>query len=78
MDGYKKRYNKYLFSYSRRNSLIDSDNYRGLALSSILGKVLAWVILLSCGDVLQTGDAQLGFKPKYPTPQCLFVAKEPI
>ena len=63
---------------NRRKSLNDSDNYRGIALSSILGKVLDWVILLSSGDALRTSDAQFGFKPKHSTSQCTFVAKETI
>ena len=41
-------------------------------LSSILGKVLDWVILFLCGGALQSSDAQLGFKPKHSTSQCTF------
>ena len=33
---------------NRRKSLNCSDNYRAIALSSILGKLLDWVILLYC------------------------------
>ena len=59
-------------------SLNDKDNYHGIALSSILGKVLDWVILISCGVALQSSDAQFGFKPNHSTSQCIFVAEEKI
>ena len=61
-----------------RNVLNYSDNYRGISLSSILGKVLDWVILVSCGDALQNSDAQFGFRPKHSMTQCTFVAEETI
>ena len=51
----------------RRKSLTDSDNYRAIALSSILGKLLDWVILLSCDKALSSNDSQFGFKPKHST-----------
>ncbi len=31
---------------NRRQSIVDSNNYRAITLSSIIGKVLDWVILL--------------------------------
>ena len=61
---------------NRRKSLNDSDNYRAIALSSILDKLLDWVILLSCA--LSSNDSQFGFKPKHSTSQYTFVVKETV
>ena len=61
-----------------RKSVNDSDNYRGIALSSVLGKVLDWVILHTCSDALKTTHYQFGFKPDHATTQCTFVVKETI
>ena len=63
---------------NRRKSLSDSDNYRGIALNSVLEKVLDWVILNTCCAALKTTDYQFGFKPKHSTTQCTFVVKETI
>ena len=63
---------------NRRKSLNDSDNYRAIALSSILAKLLDWVILLSCDKALSSNDSQFGFKPKHSTSQCTFVVKETV
>ena len=63
---------------NRRKSLIDSDNYRAIALSSILGKLLDWVILLSCDKALSSNDSQFGFKPKQSICQCTFVVDKTV
>ena len=63
---------------NRKKSLNDSDNYRSIALSSILGKILDWIILDRHKGVFQTVDAQFGFKPKHSTSQCTFVVNETI
>ena len=63
---------------NRRKSLNDSDNYRAIALSSILGKLLDWVILLSCDKALSSNDSQFDFKPKHSTSRCTFVVKETV
>ena len=62
----------------RRKSLNESENYRGISLSSVQGKVLDWVILRACKDVLRTTDYQFGFKPEHSTTQCTFVVNETI
>ena len=63
---------------NRRKSLNDSDNYRAIALSSILGKLLDWVILLSCDKAFSSNDSQFSFKPKHSTSLCTFVVKETV
>ena len=62
----------------KRKSINDSENYRGIALSSILGKIFDWIILVKYSDIFETTDLQFGFKPKHSTSQCTFVVKEVI
>ncbi len=47
---------------NKKKSLCDSDNYRAIALSSIFGKTVDWVILLKEKDALCSSDMQFGFK----------------
>ena len=61
---------------NRKKFINDSDNYRGIALSSVLGKVLDWVILKRYEKALQTYDMQFGFKEKHSTAQCTFSMQE--
>ena len=44
--------------------LCDSDNYRGIALTSCLNKVIDWVILLKYRDQLHTSHMQFAYKDK--------------
>lgn len=50
--------------------------YRGIALSSILGKVLDHVMLVKYKDVFSSNSMQFGFKKKMSTTQCTFVLNE--
>ena len=61
---------------NKRKSVNVSDNYRAIALSSILGKVLDNLILLKYHDVFSTSDMQYGFKKSHSTTQCTFVVNE--
>ena len=63
---------------NKRKSVNMSDNYRAIALSSILGKVLDNLILLKYHDVFSTSDMQFGFKKSHGTTQCTFVVNEII
>ena len=63
---------------NKKKSLNDSNNYRGIALSSIIGKVLELLILNSNREILKSCDLQFGFKPKHSTTQCTFVLNEVI
>jgi len=42
----------------------DSNNFRGIALSSVYGKLLDNLVLFQFGDELQTSQLQFGFKAK--------------
>ena len=56
----------------------DSDNYRGIALSSIFGKILDLIILTRYKIQLLSCDQQFGFKAKWSTNTCTMVVKEAI
>ena len=62
----------------KRKSVGCSDNYRAITLSSIIGKVFDWVIILTEKDNLISSDMQFGFKEHFSTSQCTFVMSEII
>ena len=59
-------------------NLTDSNNYRGIALSSIIGKVLDLIVLDIYSEMLVTSDQQFGFKARRSTSMCSMVLKETI
>ncbi len=61
---------------NKRKSLNMSDNYRAIALSSILGKLFDNILLHKCEDIFLTSDLQFGFKKKHSTSHCTFVVNE--
>ena len=60
---------------NKLKSLNDSNNYRGITLSSILGKLFDNIILQ---NILNTSDLQFGFKNECSTTYCTFVLEEVI
>ncbi len=56
----------------------NSDNYRAVALSSILGKILDHIILNTQRESLQTSDLQFGYKAKLSTMMCSTLVIETI
>ena len=62
----------------KTESMNDSNNYRGIALSSILSKLLDKVIIQSHKVHLGSSDLQFGYKEKSSTSQCTFVVEEII
>jgi hypothetical protein len=63
----------------RRNvNASDSANYRGIALSSIFGKIFDNVMLLRYRDKLISSELQFGFKAKHSTNHCTMILKEAI
>ena len=62
----------------KTESMNDSNNYRGIALSSILSKLLDKVIIQSHKVHLGSSDLQFGYKEKSSTAQCTFVVEEII
>lgn len=63
---------------NKRKSLNASNNYRAIALSSILGKLLDHILLSKYQAVFNTSDLQYGFKKKHGTIHCTFVVNEII
>jgi len=58
--------------------LSDSANYRHIATSSVLGKLLYLVVLDRFHDQLCMSDLQFGFRSRQSTYQCTMVLKETI
>lgn len=63
---------------SRNASAADSNNYRGIALSSLLGKILDYIILDRYRDTLSSCEYQFGFKRNSSTNLCTMVLKETL
>ena len=59
-------------------NLTDSNNYRGITLGSIFGKVFDLIVLDKYSDLLVTSDLQFGFKARRSTNMCSMVLKETI
>jgi len=62
----------------RNGNMADSENFRGIALSSVFGKIFDNVILHKYHDKLNTSDLQFGFKQQSSTNMCTMVLKETI
>ena len=59
-------------------SIQNSDNYRSIAIGSILCKILDHVILAKHAEVLSSSALQFGFKPRHSTTMCSFAIQEVI
>jgi endonuclease/exonuclease/phosphatase family metal-dependent hydrolase len=58
--------------------IYSSDNYRSIALSSLLLKILDWVIILLYGDKLQLDDLQFAYQANCSTNMCSWLVVETI
>ena len=63
---------------SKNLNVTDSNNYRGIALSSIFAKIFDLVVLTRYSDYLDLCELQFGFKRNYSTTMCSMVMKETI
>ena len=63
---------------NKKASINDSSNYQGIALSSMLSKLVDIIIINKQSKHLNSSDLQFGFKEKSSTTQCSFVAEEVI
>ena len=62
----------------KKKSIHSSSNYRSIALSCIICKILDCIILKKHSKPLSTNDLQFGFKSKHSTTMCTFAIKEII
>ncbi len=58
--------------------LCNSDNYRAIALSSIIGKILDWVILIKECHLPKSSNLQFCFKNNLSKTQCTFCMMETV
>ena len=63
---------------SKSGRIMSKDNYRPIALASIVSKVLEKILLNRLYIFLDTCSNQFSFKKKHSTDQCVFVLKELI
>ena len=59
-------------------NLSDSNNYRPIALATIMSKLFKSAIMLKCEMFLDTYSNQFGFKKGHSTDMCIYVLKEII
>ena len=63
---------------NKKKALTCSDNYRSIALGSIIGKLFDIVLLRGSASVLNCSDWQYGFREDHSTTQCTFVLNETV
>jgi hypothetical protein len=59
-------------------NMCDSGNYRSIAISSVVGKIVYRILLSRLSDHLVTSDCQFGFKSGHSTTMCTFLLKETV
>ena len=57
-------------------SISSKENYRPIALASIMSKLIEIIVLNRIDDNLNTSDNQFGFKKGHGTDQCIYILKE--
>jgi hypothetical protein len=62
----------------RNANATDSENYRGISLSSVFGKIFDNIVLCKYYDNLCTSELQFGFKANCSTNMCTMILKETI
>ena len=63
---------------NKQKSASDSNNYRGIALTSVISKLVDIIIIDKQPIFSKSSDLQFGFKDKSSTTQCTFVMNEVI
>ena len=66
------------FQRQKNINLTDSENYRGIALSSVFGRIFDLIVLHRYSEELVSCDLQFGFKKNRSTSMCSMIAKEVI
>ena len=57
-------------------NITDSNNYRPIALATIVSKLFESVILMKCEQYLTTSANKFGFKTGHSTDLCIYALKE--
>ena len=57
-------------------NISSKDNYRPIALASVVSKLLEVIVLNRLENILTTNANQFGFKKGHGTDQCIYVLKE--
>ena len=60
----------------KTGNISEKDNYRPIALASVVSKLLEMIILNRCKETLKTTDHQFGFKPAHGTDMAIYAVKE--
>eukprot|EP00118_Oscarella_pearsei_P023150 m.273260 g.273260 ORF g.273260 m.273260 type:complete len:967 (+) comp40573_c0_seq2:1097-3997(+) len=63
---------------NKNEDLNNVDNYRGIALSSVVGKLLEKVLLEKFSLCWKTSDQQFGFKPGHGCDSCSYTVRETV
>ena len=63
---------------NKRGNKTDSNNYRAIAISSLLGKLFDLIVLSEQGSCLETDNLQFGFKKHSSTVTCTALLMETI
>ena len=58
------------------DNLVDSNNYRPIAIATIVSKLYEFTILYKCENFLKTCDNQFRFKRKHSAEFCIYTLKE--
>ena len=59
-------------------NICSGDNYRSIAISSLILKIFDWVIILLYGDKLDLDQLQFSYQPDISTNMCTWMANETI
>jgi len=63
---------------NKKGLVMDKDNYRPVAVTSVVSKIIELILLDRLHDKLGTAYNQVGFKSKHGTDMCVFSLKQVI
>lgn len=63
---------------NKLGDLESSDNYRSIALSSVILKIYDWVVLILCGDKLGLDELQFSYQKNCSTTMCTWMVVETV
>ncbi len=63
---------------NKKGNITDMDNYRPIAITTIISKIVELLMLHRYSSLLQTTDNQFGFRSKHSTDMCVFALQQVI